>query len=173
MNIELVKSKKEGRKYKIYNGTAYDEKTSDAVILVLDKYLQGRRDQRIRIFYGDTATGRDWNEEHQVIGYIGLSTGMFKIPLMIANANSSGGPALLDHCIVKITVDKSTVYKHPNYQANDFMIEDIGEDEAGLYSKGYRSKVIRDGKDLMACFITAEKAANYVSFMKGERNKVA
>ena len=34
--------------------------------------------------------------------YIGNSLGPLKVPLLIHNRRSSGGPAILDHCVVKI-----------------------------------------------------------------------
>ena len=34
---------------------------------------------------------------------------------MVSTKRSLGGGAILDHCIVKITVDNQEVYKHPNY----------------------------------------------------------
>ena len=34
---------------------------------------------------------------------------------MILRKDSLGGGAILDDCIVKITVDKQIVYQHPNY----------------------------------------------------------
>ena len=173
MEIQIVKSDTEGKDYKVFNGTAYNKNTSDEVIKVLDKYLQGYRDQRIRLFYGDAKTGRDWNEEYDVIGYLGRSTGRFKIPLLIAKSHSSGGPAILDNCIVKITVDKRTVYQHSKYHSNKFDIKKIQKRDESLFSMGYRFKVVRNGHENVANFKEEEKANRYISFMKGERNKVA
>ncbi len=173
MEVQIVISEKTGAEYKVYNGTAYNKNTSNDVIKVLDMYLQGSRDQRVRIFYGDTKTGQDWNEEHDVIGYLGRSCGQFKIPLMISKANSSGGAAILDHCIIKITVEKRTVYKHPKYNCNEFDIKKIGKREEILFSRGYRFKVMRNGRENVANFKEEDAASRYVSFMKGERNKVA
>lgn len=104
--------------YKILDsGTAYDVKTPDKVVNVLEAALKSR--QRLKIYYGDTETGRDWNEEHGTTGKIGRSTGSIKIPLLIHNSRSYGGPALLDHCIVKIKDLKTKVvlYQHEKYQA--------------------------------------------------------
>lgn len=104
------------KEYKVFNGISFDKSTPDQVCRILANYC-GDRSQRVRVFYGDTTTGKDWFECYDTIGYIGRSTGTVKIPLLIATSRSLGGGAILDHCIVKITIDKQTVYKHPNYHA--------------------------------------------------------
>lgn len=110
--------------YKVVNGISFDQRTPNQVCNILANYC-GNRNQRVRLFYGDTTTGKDWFECYDTIGYIGRSTGTIKIPLLIATSRSLGGGAILDHCIVKITIDKQTVYKHPNYHAP---IEQRGND---------------------------------------------
>lgn len=102
------------KQYKVVNGTSFHTETPDAVCNILARYC-GNWNQRVRIFLGDTKTGKDWFESYDTIGYIGRSCGTVKIPLLIRNTRSMGGGAILDHCIVKITVDKKTVYQHPNY----------------------------------------------------------
>lgn len=81
-------------------------------------------DQRLRIFLGDTETGRDWMEEFDVIGTIGRSTGAMKTPLLLNNKSSSGGGAILTDCIVKIVdvASKRTLYQHPKYQTPEISI---------------------------------------------------
>jgi hypothetical protein len=107
--------------YKIVNGTAYHEKTPDAIVKILEDARISNRNTRLRICFGDYSDGRDWGEVNDTTGYIGRSTGSIKIPLLIAKLNSSGGPGLLDHCIVRIESkahgDKSysEVYRHPQY----------------------------------------------------------
>ena len=49
-----------GRHYKVYNGTWYCLDTPDGVIYILDGAMKNHK--RIRVFYGDTETGRDWME---------------------------------------------------------------------------------------------------------------
>jgi len=80
------------RKYKVVNGTSYHENTPDEVINVLEDARQ--KGTRIRIWYGEN--GLSWDEENDIIGNIGRSTGTNKIPLLINNARSLGGPGLLD-----------------------------------------------------------------------------
>jgi hypothetical protein len=100
--------------YKVVNGTSYHVDTDEQVI----KWLETSRERRQRLVldYGNTETGQSWGDD--IEGHIGRSTGSSKIPLMIHNSRSTGGPGVLDHCIVKIQTAKGkhTVYEHPNYK---------------------------------------------------------
>lgn len=107
-------------KYKVVNGTAYHEETPDAVIEVIEEALHSNRAICLRFCFGDTETGKDWCEENYTIGYIGRSTGEIKVPLLLKSTKSSGGDALLDHCVVKIDKKEPSklyqeVYRHPKY----------------------------------------------------------
>lgn len=112
-----------GRKvaYKIVEGTAYHLETPDPVVSVLSDYQEGRNqtDARLEIALGDTVTGRSWGYPES--GYIGRSTGSVKIPLLIPNSRSTGGFAILDHCIVRICTarGKLTLYQHPLYHEDE------------------------------------------------------
>lgn len=98
-------------KYKIVNGTYYNENTPDQVINVLERVRQNGI--RITLDYGNTSNGESWNEVYDIHGYIGRSTGEIKIPLLIHNNRSIGGIAILDHCIIGIYESKG---KKPLYQ---------------------------------------------------------
>lgn len=148
--------------YQVVNGTAYHAETCQEVIDILENALYCK--ERIRVFFGDTLTGKDWLEENDTIGTIGRSTGNIKIPLLLKNSSSYGGGALLDHCIVKITIDKITVYEHENYHLGELTIEEIDMNE-------YTHRVCIDGEE-HANFKTRERAENYILFLKGERNKL-
>lgn len=83
------------------------------------KILEQSRTQKIRLVldFGDVKTGKSWGEVHNIKGYVGRSTGPIKVPILIYNARSLGGDAILDDCIVKITASKggAVLYKHPKY----------------------------------------------------------
>jgi len=103
-------------KNKEINGMFFDKKTPDEVCYLLSNYCHTGK--RLKIYYGDTQTGIDWHEEHDIIGTVGRSTGNIKIPLLIPNIRSVGGPGILSDCIIKI-IDmktKKTIYQHPKYQ---------------------------------------------------------
>lgn len=103
------------KQYQVVNGTYYDARTNKEVINVLEQARTNRT--RIVVDYGDVETGRSWQEEFDIAGYVGRSTGNIKIPLLVYNARSMGGGAMLDHCIVKISLSKGkkVLYKHPKY----------------------------------------------------------
>lgn len=153
---------------KVVNGTTYHAETPDEVVKWLETSRQ--RQQRIRLFFGDTKTGRDWMEEHDIIGHIGRSMGPKKVPLLINNVRSMGGPAILEHCIVRITTKDSSgkiqeVYRHPNYHLPTFTIQASGHEEVpvGIWEVGTPMKNAANFKDW-------EQAKRWMAFIKGERN---
>jgi len=107
----------DGKTYKVCNGTWYYEETDDKVIEVLENArLSGTR---IRIYSGDTETGRDWGEVCDVTGYVGRSMGPIQIPILLHNARSMSGGAILTDCLVKIEHANKRkggiLYLHPLY----------------------------------------------------------
>ena len=141
---------------KVINGTTFHDETPITVCNILNDAISSRLSKRIRIFFGDKETGKDWNEFYDNIGYVGRSTGLIKIPLMIHNTRSTGGGAILDHCIVKITVDKKTVYQHPKYHCP-------------IVIKGCSVIDTEDNKVIANCK-DAEMAKRYFDYLKGTRN---
>jgi len=92
------------KEYKEVNGTFYDVRTSDNVVNVLENCR--RNGTRIILDYGDTTTGKSWNEVYDITGRLGRSTGNIKIPILLHNTRSIGGTAILDHCIIGIKESK-------------------------------------------------------------------
>jgi len=109
-----------GNTYEIHDGTAYHLGTPPEVIRILENHLHDYS-ERLHLSYGDKETGEDWNEEYDVDGYIGRSSGSIKIPLLIHNSRSMGGSGILTDCIVRIQTAKGkiTLYKHPKYHSNE------------------------------------------------------
>lgn len=101
--------------YREVNGTSYHADTNEAIINVLE--WARLNDTRIRVYYGDTLTGLDWQEQHRVTGYVGRSTGRAKIPLLVYSKRCCGGGGILDNCIVRIETTRGgrVLYNHPNY----------------------------------------------------------
>jgi len=102
--------------YNVVNGTSYHKETPIELVNILETIRIGGI--RVKLHYGDTKTGVDWNEEFDVTGYIGRSTGQSKIPLLIYRKGTMGGSSILDHCILKIKLSNGgkVLYKHPKYQ---------------------------------------------------------
>lgn len=117
--------------YKEVNGKNYTEKTDLNVINVLKTAAQNKT--RIKVYYGDTETGKNWNEEYDTVGYVGYSTGEVSIPILIYNSRSIGGGAILTDCILKIRTSsgKNVLYKHPKYKASKIEIQ---ETPSNVYS---------------------------------------
>lgn len=148
---------------RIPSGTCFHASTPAGVRLVLENARL--RGERLRIFYGDQETGRDWLEELDTMGTVGRSTGTIKVPLLIRNARSSGGPAILDHCIVKITRNHKVLYQHPLYHTGDLQVIHFAADI-------YPWKVARLGT-IVAGFEDEGKARRYKAFIAGNRNSYA
>ena len=149
-------------KYKEVNGTSYNVETDDKVIRVLEGARVTKK--RLRIFLGDTDTGRDWMEENDTIGYIGRSSGSCKIPLLVKTSHSMGGGAILTHRIVRITeaLGGRELYRHPKYYQHELFVpyETDVDDEY----------IVTTEDDVLACFKTREKALRWADFMRGVRN---
>lgn len=141
---------------KVINGTTFHAETPIEVCNILNDAISSIHSKRIRIFLGDRETGKDWNEFHDTIGYVGRSTGLTKIPLILHNKRSTGGVAILDDCIVKITVDKKTVYQHLKYHCP-------------IVINGCSVIDTEDNKDIANCK-DAETAKRIFDYLKGTRN---
>lgn len=104
-------------KYQEINGISYNIATNQEVIRILEICRKNRT--RIVLDYGDSETGQSWGEKFDIQGYVGCSTGNIKIPLLIYNKSSTGGGAILDHCIISIktSIGKAPLYTHPTYKA--------------------------------------------------------
>ena len=138
--------------------TYFDPATDPQVAPVLERCRHNRR--TVRLMLGDT--GRCWLSQFDVVGRIGRSTGMLKVPLLI-EGDASGGVAILTNCVLRI-VDWTSgrdLYRHPAYQAPDLAIRRASDNPALLW------EVLHDGT-LAACFADIGKAGAYVAFMCGE-----
>jgi hypothetical protein len=87
-----------GQEYQVVKGTYYHPATPQSLIDV----LEAARNKRMRL-----AIQFDPDEALFVHrGYIGRSTGIYQIPLLVYNARSLGGPALSDQYIVEVRESK-------------------------------------------------------------------
>lgn len=101
----------------ILNGTTY--KAGPELAQVIERCRASGK--RFRFHLGDPETGRAWGDVD--VGRLGRSVGPIKIPIILANRRSIGGPGLLDHCVIKIEyANKSeggVVWKHPAFEKNE------------------------------------------------------
>lgn len=148
----------------IVNGTTYSDSTPKEVVKLLELHRQVRL-ERLRLSYGDAKTGKDWLEEADVEGYIGRSTGTVKIPLLIANRRSTGGPEILDHCIVRIKTASGgrVLWQHPKYHNGEFRGPG-GEIILPSTKRGFACEIHVDGK-FQARFKNREAARQWLHKM--------
>lgn len=160
--------------------TWFDPETPFEVRRILERYRKGHN--LIRIFYGDTETGLDWMEENEMKGFVGRSTGIFKVPLMVEQGES-GGMAMLDHCIVRIQdgMTGRELYRHPSYNLPEMEIRSTdgitvswheSKPPKLLSEMGYTHGVWVKGKSgefsNHANFKSYGKACRFVAFITGE-----
>ena len=142
----------------------FDERTAPEVIKVLEEAKT--RHVRVRIFLGNTETGEVWMEEHDVLGYIGNSKGPVKAPILLYNASSRGGCAILTHCILAVRDKDRWLYKHPLWK------EPKLRECRDTMPKGYIVGVdhLEGGSWVrVANFKSVSQADRYVEFMHGWR----
>lgn len=140
----------------------YDPDTLPQVKRILENARASKA--RVRIFYGDAETGRDWLEERDTLGRVSSTMGPIRSPILVCNSRSMGGGIICSACIVKITIDKAVQYMHPKYHLPEFKVEPSD-------LEGYAENVTADGK-IHARFKRPRQAQNWIKFMRGERNRV-
>jgi hypothetical protein len=150
--------------------TWFDGRTPKKVQRVLE---EARKSHAIlRIFFGDTATGRDWMEEYDTVGRVCRSPGTMKIPSLTTSSDPEGWQTLRTHCIVRVIKVRTgeECYRHPKYHCPQMELQ-----EAASYDKaeGYTHtvNVEKDGfLEPYAHFRTGAKAEAFVAFMNGTRH---
>lgn len=139
------------------NDTYYHAETPAQVINALESARVNG--YRVRLFYGDAKTGRDWL--YNVSGTIGRSMGPIKIPILLSNRRSMGGGAIMDDCIVRLMLGHCEYYRHPGYKVPDFTL-------MPSLVQGYSTEAWING-ECHARFRSERSARNWVAFMRGER----
>lgn len=104
--------------------TDYHPDTDPRVKSIIDSHLAARNSGqgvRLKVHYGDPKTGQPHGDVDS--GYVGRSTGMQRVPLIINNSRSQGGSPISTHQVVKIESTRKTrsgrpevLYQHPKYQ---------------------------------------------------------
>lgn len=114
--MKIIKQTMGDKTYNVTpSGTYYHIETPNEIIKILENARINKI--RIRLHYGDVKTGKDWNEKYNVTGTLGRSMGPVKMPILLYNKRSISGPAILDHCIVRIVTaeGKQKLYQVSNY----------------------------------------------------------
>ncbi len=143
---------------RLASGTCYHADTPEPVVEVLETVRLNQR--KVRLYYGNTQTGQSWFEENDEIGRIGRSTGPIKVPLLI-EPGEIGGPALLDHCVIRIDSPRTVLYQHEQFRTGDFKLV-CGKVERAPW------EVFIDHA-VQARFQDKRQAQRYIDFMQGKR----
>jgi hypothetical protein len=116
---------------------------------------------KVRLILGDTTTGESWLDEHDVVGTIGRSGGMLKVPLLIADGECGGAAILTAHLLAVVRwSDGRWLYRHAAYRAPELSLMPTGDTVRPWAVWRSAAEVARFG-DL-------GKAGAYVAFMHGE-----
>lgn len=138
--------------------TYFDPGTDPKAAAVLERCRRGGT--QVRLILSDTGTGESWLDEYDVVGHIGRSTGLLKVPLLV-EPGEDGGPAILTACVLAV-VEWHTgrfLYRHPALQLPELSISPSTE-------PGYAWDVLRETK-VVARFRDIAQAGGYVAFMRG------
>lgn len=103
----------------LVNETWYHDETDLEIANVLEACRLCNK--RIKFRYGHTTgpqAGQDWGDSANMCGYVSRSCGQYKVPIVLYNKRTRGGPSILDHCIVKIQSSRGdkVFYQHPLYK---------------------------------------------------------
>lgn len=160
----------------------YDGFVPEDVKLALETAYRSKR--RIRIWYGFTEShlatgvepdrvGRSWGDEYDVTGTVGRSGGTVKVPLLINNARSLGGGAILLRAIVRIDDIKSgsRMFEHPRFVSGfeGAKPQPIAESDPTYGDSALRFEVSNDLGRVTARFETDSQAQRYIDFQNGHR----
>lgn len=128
----------------------------------------------VRIWLGDTTTGQPWLEEHDVVGQIRRSGGLLKVPLLFERGGDGiGGPAILDHCIVRIEhwtkqrpqIMDQILYTHPLFRYPTTEVVYDGEGEPKDFKARY---AVRANGSIYAGAQTLKQANKIAAFVGGK-----
>ena len=146
------------------NPFEFSENTPAPVRDVIQALYENKH--RARFFFGDLSTGTAWPEEHDIMGTVGKSTGPRPCPLLVNNARSMGGGALIS-AIVKV-IDLTTgrtLYEHEHFSNP--------ADQLVILSTGTTCEVGTPAGEVWARFSSKnpEKSARrWIEFMQGKRH---
>lgn len=153
----------------------YSNEVPQSVVAHLER--AAKYNYKIRVFYGDTERidfervhghkadpGKDWNEENDVTGFIGVSGGVKPIILLIPTKQSHGGGSILVDSIVRLFVNGHQVYQHPNYHNKMDNAVIVPSDMSPAYSHN-----VEINGEVQARFHSEKSAIRWLKFMQGKR----
>lgn len=134
--------------------------------------------RRVRIFYGDCKTGRDFLEWQETVGYVVRPDGKQGFYLKRRTDSDPGGEILVDQ-IVRLMVKApgkngpfEEVYRHPSYYIPSLQI--TSSRQAVFYNNTVSVTenpyaVCIENLLALGAFTTKAKAGLFIKFLNGER----
>lgn len=110
-----IKLDNNNQQCKVLNDIWYHIDTPNEVIRILNTAYENRETTRVRLFFGDKDTGKDYGQIYNTLGYVKRTIGNYKIAILTSRKDSPTGDSIEADLIVKITIDKQVVYQHPKY----------------------------------------------------------
>jgi len=111
--MKIAEQEDINKSYKKVGETYFKKETDEKIADLLNELIDSG--QRVRIFYGDRRTGRDFCKRYDTIGYIRRTTGEVPQAILLKDKRGFDGVPIAEQNIVKITIRKKTVYQHPHY----------------------------------------------------------
>lgn len=132
-----------------------------------DCYIDNMHKQRYRIYYGSRSDGRVWLEDHDVVGYVSVSSGPTyqRGFILVANARSYGGSLISPGLVLGIqnVKTKQFTYKHPLFHFPQLEVDGVN-----LYMYTEPENAL-PRRSLWATCGTPEKAEHLKQFYLGQR----
>ena len=145
------------------HGTYFDPGTDPRLARALETC---RRDGRkVRLVLGDTGTGASWLDEFDVVGTVGRSTGLLKVPCSSSRARRRHGHPLCACAGTDGLGHRPALYRHPRWQPPELRIRASDDDD--------RPWAVVLHEQPVATFDDIGKAGAYLAFMRGAKRRAA
>ena len=140
------------------DSTYFDPGTDPRLARVLESC---RRDGRkVRLVLGDTGTGASSLDEFDVVGTIGRSTGILKVPLLVEPGEAGGTAILCAHVLALMDWDTGLpLCRHDRWQPPELRIRASDDDQ--------RPWAVVLHEQPVANFDDIGKVGAYLAFMRG------
>jgi hypothetical protein len=153
----------EGKPFKALDGTYYDPDTPDQVVKILE--AARRSALRLRLFYGDPATGKAEPQKLDVLGTISRTNAPYRRAKLVANATAAGGGdggviPTASIVAIKGVQGHTWIYRHPGFSVGEITVgkSDFATTEAAVYVDGrVHTRGARASMERLAAFLKGER----------------
>lgn len=116
---------------------------------------------KVRIFYGDTQTGRDWLEESNSIGYVKLHKHRAHFILLFKKQSAYGDVICVKNIVKILALNGEVLYQHDAYHLDELVISQSKQ-------SGYSHEIVNlTIGGVLARFQSLEACQNWLKFIKG------